>query len=156
MGGVDPAHGHRRVEVEVWRRSQGYVPLSVVAAAALERDHVDPEVVDRPVLEAASELAAVGLVERRFERDPEATVALVVDRAGEVGVHLEPAGEQEGLHHLRERLPPLRPLGTGGDHHVDGRAGLDRLVRRQGRLSQGDRPEHADGQAHGAERETPR
>ena len=78
--------GHRRVEVQVSRRSQGYAPaLGARGRCASNATTSTQQVVDRPVLEAASELAAVGLVERRFERDPEPAVALVADRTGEVG-----------------------------------------------------------------------
>ena len=50
------------------------------SADGVEADDVQAHVVDDPVLDAAPELAAVRLVERRGEDGPEAAVASGLDR----------------------------------------------------------------------------
>jgi undecaprenyl-diphosphatase len=123
------------------------------SARPLEADHVDEQVVDRPVLDASAKLAPVRLVEGRLEDRPEPPVVLHfdADRTDEVGADLEPAGEEQCLHHLGERLTRLAPSGAGVDHQRGAGSRMNLLVGRQRRLPQGEDAGHADCEADDAE-----
>ena len=124
---------------------------------AFELEDVDLEVVGHEVLDAAAELAAVGLVHRRRQHRAEASVAERLDRAGEVGLDLEAARQQLRLDHLGERLACARRPRVRRRHdelHLASRSTsscVDSVASRSAST-----PTIADRQPDGAERELDR
>ena len=59
----------------------------------------------------------------------------------------KPAGEQQRLHHLRQGLAGLGPVGLGVQHEFDPRVRVDPTVRGQRRFAQRQHAEHADREA---------